>query len=484
MRDNIGQTLLYLFLLLSVSFDEGVAQVDFNHYRPRGNYSAASTPLIELLKDNLRQEIVALDESEKFQVVRRLNIGRTKAIVNMVERGTFIKDDSLETYVNKVLHNIFSNNGITPGQARVLILDSPEINAYCFGQGIYIVTVGLLGRISGEDELAFTIAHEVAHDLLGHIKARLIREAEVSLAKKSREQIRKILAGTIDVKDIEEYRTVIYGASKHNRATEMEADSMALTLMRGAAYNQEAALSMLTALDESLKPKFEIGADLIWPLNSKKYPLQERWFKKRLSIYSREHTNSYLYPSDSTESHPDIGLRKKLIENFMRNDIAPQFHQSQKFAETVTLLAEFETLQSAYERRAFDRCLFYALQLLHRYPRNSFLISRIGKILVSLYEAKSNNDNTFQNFVPQYTGYYSDELIIVNNMLHNLSTKELGELTFHFLNNPDRFNGGEQDHYYLLWRISQLTYRKDIADDIKKRFKETFKSGIAGYKYE
>lgn len=471
----------YLALLVSVPFHYGFAQVDFNHYRPRGIHSAASTELIESLKHNLRQETVALEEAERFNTIKRLNVARSKLIVNMVENGAFIKDDSLETYVNKVLENILHSNGITAATARVLILDSPLVNAYCFGQGIYVVTIGLLGRISTEDELAFTIAHEVAHDVLGHIKARLIRETEVSLEKKSREQITKIATGTIDVEDIEEFRKLVYGARKHNRISEMEADSMGLLLMQKASYGQEAALSMLTALDESLKPKFDVGADLIWPLHSTDYPLQAAWFDKRLSIYSRGQTDSYLYALDSIETHPDIELRKKRIEDYWRNDILVRYHQPEEFADAVTLLAEFETLQSAYEKGSFDRGIYYALQLLNRYPQNPFLISRIGKMLIALYEAKNNNDNSFLKFVPRYTAYYSDELTLVNNMLHNLSTKELGELTFHFLNNPGHFNPDERSHYYLLWRISDLTYRKDMADDIKRGFRERFDSNIGGY---
>ena len=66
-------------------------------------------------------------------------------------------------------------------------------------------------------------------------------------------------------------------------------------------------------------------------------------------------------------------------------------------------------------------------------------------------------------------------------MLHNLSTKELGELTFHFLDDPERFNKDERSHYYLLWRVSDLTYRKAVADDIRRWYKERFDSNITGY---
>lgn len=422
---------------------------------------------------------MTLDGSETFQFVKRLTAGRARAIVNMIRRGVFIKDDSLETYVSKVLSQLLTSNGLPSGEARVLILDSPEINAYCYGRGIYIVSIGLLGRISNEHELAFTIAHELAHDQIGHVRDRLVREAETSLQKKSKEQVTRILTGAIDVEDILEYKALVYGEMRHTRTNEMEADSMGIVLMQGAGYDTRAARSMLTALEGSLKPKFDIGADLVWPFNAKDYPLQEAWFRERLSIYSREYRDSYLYSLDSLRSHPDIALRKERIEYYRYDAKAARDHQPKAFVDAVTLIAEFETVQSAYEIGAIDRCLYYALQLLNRYPKNSFLVSRIGEILIRLYEARSNNDNTFQLFVPLFTAYYSEELKLVNNMLHNLSTKELGELTFHFLSDPDRFNEEDPNHYYLLWRISDLTYKNDVANEMRGKFREKFGGRIA-----
>src|SRR5690242_16128841 len=99
-------------LILSASLCDAFAQVDFNHYRARYNHSGLSTQLIQFLKQNLRQEITALDESEKFQLVKRLNAGRMKVVLKMVEMGAFIMDDSLETYANNVLRNIYDSNGL------------------------------------------------------------------------------------------------------------------------------------------------------------------------------------------------------------------------------------------------------------------------------------------------------------------------------------------------------------------------------------
>jgi Zn-dependent protease with chaperone function len=470
-----------LALVLSSFSSAVLAQPDLDHYKPRASYSGNSRALITSLTQNLLGELAGLDESDNARIVSKLNDARVQALANMVTKGAFLQDDSLETYVNTTLENIVRANAIAPDYRRVLILDSPQINAFCFGHGIYIVTVGLLGRIHNENELAFTLAHEVAHDLLGHIRKRIVREAEVSMAKKTKEQVRKMLSGTIEPKDIEEYRSLVYGVTRHTRINELQADSMGMSLMQNAGYDGAEGIGMLTVLDESLKPKFDIGADLVWPLHAKEYPLQESWFSKRLSIYSRGYTDSYLYSVDSLETHPDIALRRKMIEQYRRNDVALTEHQPESFVYAVTVMAEFETLQSACEHAAYDRGLFYALQLLDRYPANPFLVTRIGKMLTTLYQAKSNNDNTFTSYVPKYTAYYSEELTLINNMLHNLSAKELGEVAYYFINNPEHFNAGEKSHYFLLWKISNLTYRRDVADSMKDAFRDKFHGAIGGY---
>jgi hypothetical protein len=66
-------------------------------------------------------------------------------------------------------------------------------------------------------------------------------------------------------------------------------------------------------------------------------------------------------------------------------------------------------------------------------------------------------------------------------MLHNLSAKELGEVAYYFINNPEHFNAGEKSHYFLLWKISNLTYRRDVADSMKDAFRDKFHGAIGGY---
>ena len=52
------------------------------------------------------------------------------------------------------------------------VVDSPEINAFATGGGFFAVHTGLMKRLN-DDELAFVIAHELVHNIAGHIEEDL-----------------------------------------------------------------------------------------------------------------------------------------------------------------------------------------------------------------------------------------------------------------------------------------------------------------------
>lgn len=53
---------------------------------------------------------------------------------------------------------------------EVLLLRDPNPNAFSVGSGIIYITEGLLARLGSEAELAAVMAHELAHQLLGHTR--------------------------------------------------------------------------------------------------------------------------------------------------------------------------------------------------------------------------------------------------------------------------------------------------------------------------
>ena len=55
---------------------------------------------------------------------------------------------------------------------RFEVIDSNEVNAFATGGGHYVVHTGLMDRLN-DDELAFVIAHELVHNVAGHIEEQL-----------------------------------------------------------------------------------------------------------------------------------------------------------------------------------------------------------------------------------------------------------------------------------------------------------------------
>ena len=446
-------------------------------YHPRQTHSELSEDLIRQLEFQFEEEDKNMPSD---RVVRRINFERRIAFMEKVLDGAFIKDDSVENYVGNVLNNIVEYNTLQTYPRRALVLSSPHINAVCYGQGIYAVTIGLLSRIENENQLAFILAHELAHDELGHIRARIVQEADLDLEEKARHQTFKVIAGKIDDKEISEFRNLLYGYCKHSRKNEMRADSMAMTLLRKAHYNEQEAFSALTVLQSTQSPKYEIGAELFSPFHSIENPFQDYWLNDRLTVYSKKYMGTFLYAADSIETHPSIAVRKKVLSAYLTNQVEKHAGQPLEFAKAVSEIAAFETVESAYKNRAYDLSLYYALQLYNRYPDNTYLVSRIGKILTDLYEVK--NLPRFEDYVAKFTPNYCDELKLVNSFLYNLTQQELGEIAFQFINND--FKSTEKNHHYLLWKISSLTYRNDLIAKITGDYKSRFGVGIQSYKYQ
>lgn len=467
--------LIACMLLLISSFSQ--AQLT-DHYYPRKTHSSLSKDLINELESQFDEESSAMISNKR---VRQINLHRKMVFLGKVFDGSFIQDDSLETYVNHVLNKIVSSNALRSFPRRVLIMKSPHVNAVCYGQGIYAVTISLLGRIENENQLAFILAHELAHDELGHIRTRIIQEADLDLEEKAREQTIKIISGKIVHTEIEEFRNLLYDVSRYSRKNEMRADSMAFALLTKANYNGSQAFSALNVLQAAQSPKREIDAELFLPFHSNNFPFQDYWLNSRLSVFSKKYYGTFLYSTDSVESHPAIEIRKEALCPYLTNESQGKGDQSEEFVNAVTEIAEFETVESAYKNREYDLSMYYALQLFKRYPENAYLISRIGKMMIDLYEAK--NLNQFELYVAKYTPNYSDELKLINSFLYNLSVAELGEVAFHFLHNNSKPKV-HKPHCYLLWKASAITSREDIKDNLKESFKEKFGASINSYSYK
>jgi len=125
-------------------------------------------------------------------------------------------------------------------QVRVAIMDDPHVNAASAGGGEFYVTTGLLLK-ANDDQLRGVLAHELAHDDLGHVARAQALGAGVGIGVIILDQI---FPGSGQI-------TPVAGAlitRGYSRQEEYEADRHGVEILRRAGYPAELMTSTLTWL--------------------------------------------------------------------------------------------------------------------------------------------------------------------------------------------------------------------------------------------
>jgi putative metalloprotease len=125
-------------------------------------------------------------------------------------------------------------------QVKIGILSDPSINAANAGNGEFYVTRGLLDR-ANDEQLRAVLAHEVAHNDLGHVAKAQRLQAGVQLGSEILEQVFPKAAVITPIAG-----TLI--TRKYSRSEELEADKHAVTLLRRVGSSKESLENTLAWL--------------------------------------------------------------------------------------------------------------------------------------------------------------------------------------------------------------------------------------------
>ncbi|MGH7832451.1 MAG: M48 family metallopeptidase [Candidatus Binatia bacterium] len=130
------------------------------------------------------------------------------------------------------------NNARRPSQIRIGIIDDPSINAANAGGGEFYVTTGLLEK-ANDDQLRGVLAHEIAHDDLGHVARAQVLGAGLNIGVLLLEQM---IPGSGAVTPIA--GTLI--ARGYSRSEEYAADRHAVTILERAGYSKDSLVNALS----------------------------------------------------------------------------------------------------------------------------------------------------------------------------------------------------------------------------------------------
>jgi beta-barrel assembly-enhancing protease len=167
--------------------------------------------------------------------------GSTTAYSDSSRRGDSRIEDRLRRTILPLLGAM--DRPCQPDELRVQIMNEPTINAANAGGCQFFVTNGLLQR-ANDDHLLGVLAHEIAHQDLGHaVKAQMLG-AGLSIGAALLEQI---LPGSGAIAPLA--GTLI--ARGHSRTEEYAADRHAVVLLRRIGYAPDVMIDTLTWIQRS-----------------------------------------------------------------------------------------------------------------------------------------------------------------------------------------------------------------------------------------
>jgi len=200
-------------------------------------------------------------EQTEFTPEQEYYIGRAVA-ANLLSTRTVWDNARATSYVNVLERGLamYSDKPETFGGYHVLIMDSDEINAFGAPGGLILVTRGLLRCAANEDQVAAILAHETSHVVLEH-GLNAIKQARKTAAYR---QLGIAVANTAGGSNVQELTDLFKDSIKditdtlvnngYSRDLELQADQMALVIMKRAGYDPRAFDDMLKALGTHIKP--------------------------------------------------------------------------------------------------------------------------------------------------------------------------------------------------------------------------------------
>lgn len=436
-------------------------------------FDKGSTELIRDLKDQKDEEIKEqrIPTSSDYASVYDQT---TDYLINLVENEKFINDDEIQAYIDEINEKLTIHNPEVKKIKKLLIARDGLQNAISYGEGTVSINLGLIAQAESEDMIAFILAHERAHYHLNHLRKRIDSHLRRASTRSVERRIKKIPEGTMTLEDLEYVQYWFSTMFMKSRGNELEADSLALLMLKNSGYSVHASIEALKKLKSAYHPIYPLKTSLFDAFIFKEIPFKKRWLTPRKALQADD-LFRHLLNNDSIETHPDLDLRvQRIIAETMNT--APR--TSTPIPSNLKSVSHNNLVDCFYETKFYDLGIHHALQLKAQADNKSYFDFEIGRMLYEIALAK--NDKILPGVIRINIDHYPDETKALNYFLYNLTVAEAAEISYLYV--KKNFDPQNPDHYRVLHNILLITNRFSEDKELRKKFRKTF-SGESLNKY-
>ncbi|MDR2223054.1 MAG: M48 family metalloprotease [Flavobacteriaceae bacterium] len=353
-------------------------------------------------------------------------------IEKRIEKNELLENSPFNTYLNNLVNQIQAKNPEIPKDLTILASREYETNAYNLGEGTIIVNQYLLETLDNEDQLVFTLCHEIAHQKMQHVLNAIYEQITLNnskeLKKKTKALKKQRYKQKISADDL--LTELKYKKSETSRIKEMQADSLGYIYYSKLGRSPEQVARTLENLRDSDKEKDSLLVkDYKTIFASLKIPFKDKWFEmENFDLYHYQKNNKF--NTDSLRTHPNCDIRidmlNKIDTKVKSNSIKKVVGKSPEFTQWKES-AVYQNILNEYMMKHYGNSLYEALKQYKSTP-NELLKKWIAANFKKLYEAKKSytlNRYVSQVNVSKYTNSYNQ----FSSFIYNISLEDLESIS-------------------------------------------------------
>ena len=212
------------------------------------------------------------------------------------------RDYLMQSYIEGLVQKLAPYSALEQVAVKVLVIDSPSMNAFAVPGGVIGINTGLLLHAQTEDELASVIAHEIAHLSQRHFSRSVADRKASSVGMLAGLLASVVLAATTGSDAGLAMMSLSQGLTlesqlRYSRQNETEADRIGQDTLARAGYDPHGTVRMFERMQAATRFSGELAPEylLTHPLPQSRVVDAETRADQYPSLIYRENTDYALY---------------------------------------------------------------------------------------------------------------------------------------------------------------------------------------------